>query len=99
MKIFNQNIVDQWGLIYSELEVNKNTTKDPEIWRDYFTKFKIHPKHQIPFQKWCKKIEPFIQAADSLNIVTENEHLDKYKLILLLKKGYIYEEDCYLYNE
>ena len=83
MKILNWNIVDQWGLIHCALAAIRHTMKHPEIRMYPFTVVNIHLKHQIPFQKWYKKIDSFMQASNSFNHFSKNEHLDKYKILPL----------------
>jgi hypothetical protein len=35
----------------------------------------------IPFADWCKKLEPFMQAADSFNLITQSQEIDEYTLL------------------
>jgi hypothetical protein len=35
----------------------------------------------IPFADWCKKLEPFMQAADSFNHITQSQEIDEYTLL------------------
>jgi hypothetical protein len=35
----------------------------------------------IPFADWCKKLEPFMQAADSFNLVTQSQKIDEHTLL------------------
>ena len=83
MRIFNRNIVDQWGLRHCALVSTRHTTKNTEICREHFTAVKNHLKHQISFRKWCNKIDPFMQVVNPFNIVNKNEHLAKYKILPL----------------
>jgi len=39
----------------------------------------LHPKYQISFEAWCKKLETFMKAADSYNLIAQkNNHFDVY---------------------
>jgi hypothetical protein len=35
----------------------------------------------IPFADWCKKLEPFMQAADSFNLITLSQEINEYTLL------------------
>jgi hypothetical protein len=35
----------------------------------------------IPFADWCKTLEPFMQAADSFNLITQSQEIDEYTLL------------------
>jgi hypothetical protein len=35
----------------------------------------------IPFAEWCKKLEPFMQAADSFNLITQSQEIGEYTLL------------------
>jgi hypothetical protein len=35
----------------------------------------------IPFADWCKKLEPFMQAADSFNLITQSQEINEYTLL------------------
>jgi hypothetical protein len=36
---------------------------------------------QITFAEWCKKLEQFIQAADSFNLIMQSKQIDEYTLL------------------
>lgn len=80
--IKNSNgFITQWDLIYCGLNAINITKKNPEIWINSFIAVNLHPRHQIPFADWCKKIEPFMKAADSFDLVTQSKTIDTYKLL------------------
>jgi hypothetical protein len=45
------------------------------------------PMRQIPFAEWCKKLEPFMQAADSFNLITQSKKIDEYVLLPSLRQA------------
>ena len=65
MPRFNSNIVDQWDLVLCGCAAVRHTRDHPEIWEGSFIAVNLHPNHQVPFEEWCKKIAPFMQASDS----------------------------------
>ena len=58
-----------------------HTAEHPKIWENSFRACNIHPEHRMPFPEWCKAIEPFMQASDSFDLVTQNSAVDFYKLL------------------
>ena len=79
---FNRNIIDQWKLLCCGLAAVRHTAKHPEIWDGSFRAVNLHPKHQISFEAWCKKLEPFMKAADSFNLIAQsNNNFDVYTLL------------------
>lgn len=80
--IKNSNgFITQWDLIFCGLNAINITKKNPDIWINSFIAVNLHPRHQIPFADWCKKIEPFMKAADSFDLVTQSKTIDTYKLL------------------
>ena len=75
------NIIDQWGLIHCGMAAVCHTARHPEIWEKSFIAVNLHPKHMLPFKDWCKKIEPFMQASDSFDLVTQEQEIDEYTLL------------------
>ena len=71
---FNCNIIDQWKLLCCGLADVRHTDKHPEIWDGSFQAVNLHPKYQISFEAWCKKLEPFMKAADSFNLVAHSNN-------------------------
>ena len=76
------DIVDQWALVCCGLAAVRHTGRHPEIWETSFEATNTHPQRQISFQDWCKKIEPFMMAADSFDLITQNDNdINEYKLL------------------
>ena len=76
----SNNFVDQWDLIACGIQAVKYTTEHPEVWINSAIAVNLHPKFRIPFGEWCKKIEPFMTAADSFKLVVGNQ-IDRYTLL------------------
>ena len=78
----NKNIINQWKLLLCGLAAVCYTGQHPHIWEGSFIAVNLHPKHQIPFEEWCKKLEPFMKASDSFDLVAQNNNnLDRYTLL------------------
>jgi hypothetical protein len=73
MKNRNSNLVDQWDLIHRGLATIWYSDCNPGVWISSFVSVNYHPMRQIPFSEWCKKLDPFMQAADSFNLITQRE--------------------------
>jgi hypothetical protein len=54
---------------------------NPGVWLSSFVSVILQPMRQIPFAEWCKKLEPFMQAADSFNLITESKQVYEYMLL------------------
>ena len=74
------NFIDQWDLIHTGLAAIRYTKTRPYIWESSFKAVNLHPKFKLSFHDWCKKIEPFMMAADSFNLVTQ-DNVDPYHLL------------------
>ena len=82
---YNQSIVDQWKLLCCGLAAVRHTAHHPEIWDGSFRAVNLHPKYQISFEAWCKKLEPFMKAADSYDLIAHsNNHFNVSTLLLLM---------------
>ena len=78
---FNSNITDQWGLMLTGCAAVRHTRDNPQIWDGSFEATNTHPLKQIPFHEWCKKIERFMQAADSFDLTKQDSiDIDTYTL-------------------
>ena len=53
------SVIDQWSLIHVVLGALKATK--PSTWISSFQACNLYPETRVPFQEWCKKIEPFLQ--------------------------------------
>ena len=72
--------IDQWSLIPCGIQAVKYTEEHPGIWINSAIAVNLHPKHRVPFDQWCKKLEPFMTAADSFNLVVQDK-IDPYQLL------------------
>ena len=99
----NRSIINQWKLVCCGLVAVHHTSTHPEIWKWSFCAVNLHPKHMIAFKDWCKKLEPFMKAADSFDLITQSDNnFDVYTLLPSLwqeKYGhclprYLYERKC-----
>ena len=81
MKRRNSNIIDQWDLIHCGVAAVRYTHCNPEVWISSFVSIYHHPMRMIPFADWCKKLESFMQAADSFNLITQSQKIDEYTLL------------------
>jgi hypothetical protein len=77
----NSDLIDQWDLIHCGVAAVRYTHRNPEVWISSFVSVNLHPMRMIPFADWCKKLEPFMQAADSFNLVTQSQEIDEYTLL------------------
>ena len=59
----------------------KHTKKYTGIWINSFKAVNLHPVEQLPFKEWCHKIDPFMQAANSFDLVTQSNDVDTYLLL------------------
>ena len=76
----SNNFIDQWDLIPCGIQAVKYTAEHPEVWTNSAIAVNLHPKFRISFGDWCKKIELFMTAADSFDIVAGNK-IDPYTLL------------------
>ena len=81
MKKRNSNLIDQWDLIHCGIAAVRYTRCNPNVWISSFVSVNLHPVRMIPFADWCKKLEPFMQAADSFNLITQSQEIDEYTLL------------------
>ena len=80
--LYTRSIVNQWKLVCCGLASVHHTAAHPEIWDGSFRVVNLHPKHMIAFKDWCKKLKPFMKAADSFNLITQSENsFDVYTLL------------------
>jgi type II secretory pathway component PulJ len=80
--IYCKNLFDQWKLLLCGLAAVRHSARHPEIGINSAIAVNLHPKFQMPFKDWCKKIEPSMQAADSFDLVArEDSCLDVYTLL------------------
>lgn len=54
---------DQWDLIHVGLAAVRYTREHPELWINSFILVNLHPRHMLPFEKWCEKLSPFMQVC------------------------------------
>ena len=80
------NFIDQYSLIPCGIQAVKYTKEHPEIWINSAIAVNLHAKHRIPFDQWCKKIQPFMTAADSFNLVLHDK-IDPYQLLPAIWKS------------
>ena len=81
MKKRNSNLVDQWDLIHCGLASIWYSDGNPGVWISSFVSVNLHPMRQITFAEWCKKLEPFMQAADSFNLTMQSKQIDECTLL------------------
>jgi hypothetical protein len=77
----NSNLIDRWDLIHCGVAAVQYTHCNPKVWISSFVSVNLHPMRMIPFADWCKKLEPFMQAADSFNLITQSLEIDEYTLL------------------
>mmetsp|Transcript_20420 Transcript_20420/g.37490 ORF Transcript_20420/g.37490 Transcript_20420/m.37490 type:complete len:186 (+) Transcript_20420:142-699(+) len=70
----------EWSLIHVGLAAVRYTKENPSLWVNSFIAVNLHPRHMLSFSDWCKKISPFVQSADSFDLVTQNK-VNEYKLL------------------
>jgi len=83
-KIFNEgtiDIIDQWKLLHCAIAAVQFTDKHPKIWINSFIAVNLHPEYRVSFEDWCKRIEPFMQASDNFDLITQNSSIDLYTLL------------------
>ena len=73
-------IFNQWQMVQCGLSAIRATADNPNIWINSFKAVNLHPKYQISFIDWCNKMSPFMQPADSFDLVVQ-DNVDKYKLL------------------
>ena len=78
--MYCKNLFCQWKLLICGLAAVRHSDRHPEIGIGSMIAVNLHPKHQIPFKEWCKKIEAAMQASDSFDLVTR-EDVDVYTLL------------------
>ena len=78
MKKRNSNLIDQWDLIHCGIAAVQYTCRNPEVWISSFESVNLYPTRMIPFADWCKKLEPFMQATDSFNLITQSQEIYEY---------------------
>ncbi len=84
MKNRNSNLIDQWDLIHCRVAAVGYTHRNREVLISLFVSVNLHPMRMIPFADWCKKLEPFMQAADSFNLITQSQEINEYTLLPVL---------------
>jgi hypothetical protein len=77
----NSNLIDQLDLIHCRVAAVRYTHCNPEVWISLFVSINLHPMRMIPFADWCKKLEQFMQATDSFNVITQSQEIDEYTLL------------------
>ena len=77
----NSNLIDQWDLIQCGVAAVRYTNRNPEVWISSFVTVNLHHMRMIPFADWCKKLEPFMQATDSFNLITQSQEIYEYTLL------------------
>jgi hypothetical protein len=81
MKGKGKNIFDQWDLVLCGTQAVRYSHRHPEVWIESFKSVNLHPRFQIPFSEWCKKLEPFMMAANSFDLFTQSKDVDEYTLL------------------
>ena len=81
LKKRSSNLIVQWDLIHCGVAAVRYTHCNPEVWISSFVSVNLRPMRMIPFADWCKKLEPFMQAADSFNLITQSQEIDEYTLL------------------
>ena len=81
MKGKGKNMIDQWDLVLCGTQAVRYSHRHPEVWIESFKSVNLHPRFQIPFSEWCKKLEPFMMAADSFDLFTQSKDVDEYTLL------------------
>ena len=74
------NIFNQWQMVHCGLSASRAMAANPDMWVGFFKAVNLHPKFQMSFNDWCKKMAPFMQAADSFDLVMQ-DNVDKYKVL------------------
>jgi len=74
----NSNLIDQWDLIHSGVAAIRYTKRNPEVWISSFVTVNLHHMRMIPFADWFKKLEPFMQATNSFNLITQSQEIYEY---------------------
>ena len=79
---YNRSIINQWKLVCCGLAAVRHTAAHPKNWEGSFIAVNLHPKHMGLFKDWCKKLEPFMQASDSFDLITQSDNnFDMYTLL------------------
>jgi hypothetical protein len=81
MKNRNSNLVNQWDLIHCGLASIECSDCNSGVWISSFVSVNLHPMRQITFAEWCKTLEQFMQAVDSLNLIMQSKQIDEYMLL------------------
>ena len=63
-KMGTKGIVDQWVLVIIGLYI-LHGAMDAKTWKSSFLDVNLDPATQVPFEEWCEKIRPFLQAGQS----------------------------------
>ena len=74
-------MIHQWDLIHCGVAAVRYNSRNPKVWISSFVSVNLHPMKMIPFADWCKKLEPFMQAADSFNLITQSQEFNEYTLL------------------
>jgi hypothetical protein len=74
----SNNFLTQLDLVHCGIRTVRHTSEHPELWIGSFDAVNLCPSTRMSFLDWCKWIEPFMTAADSFNLVTQTQKLDKY---------------------
>jgi hypothetical protein len=81
LKNRSRNLIDQRDLIHYGVVAIGYTGCNHCVWISLFVSVNLHPMRMISFADWCKKLEPFMQAADSYNLITQSKDIDEYTLL------------------
>jgi hypothetical protein len=77
----SNNFLTQWDLVHCGLRSVQHTSERPELWSGSFDAVNLRPSTRVSFLEWCKRIEPYMTSADSFDLVTQTQKLDKYTLL------------------
>ena len=79
---YNRSIINQWKLVCCGLAAVHHTGAHPEIWEGSFIVVNLHPLHMISFKDWCKKLETFMKASNSFDLITQSDNnFDVYTIL------------------
>ena len=77
----SKNFLTQWDLVHCGIWSVLHAFKQPEVWIGSFDVVNPRPSTHVSFLDWCKRIELFMTAVDSFNLVIQTQKLDKYMLL------------------
>jgi hypothetical protein len=81
LKNRSRNLIAQWDLIHCGIVATRYTGPNPGVWIVLFVSVNLHPMRMISFAGWCKKLEPFMQAANYFNHISKSKDIDEYILL------------------